>query len=58
MKEIKERERSGSSLVIRPPEPLGISRTEKNPNELERVYQLGRNEAEAALPRIKAFLKI
>ena len=56
MEEIKEREQSGSSLVIRPPEPLGISRTETDPNELERVYQLGRKEAEAALPKIKLFL--
>ena len=58
MEEIKEREQSGSSLVIRPPEPLGISRTETDPNELERVYQLGRKEAEVALPDIKLFLEL
>ncbi len=58
MEEIKEREQSSSSFVIRPPEPLGISRTEKDPNELERVYQLGREEAEVALPDIKLFLEL
>jgi predicted patatin/cPLA2 family phospholipase len=58
MEEIKERERNGISFVIRPPEPLGISRTEKDPNELERVYQLGRKEAEAALPKIEQFLEL
>ena len=58
MEEIKEREQSSSSFVIRPPEPLGISRTEKDPNELERVYQLGRKEAEVALPDIKLFLEL
>ena len=58
MEEIKQRERNGISLVIQPPEPLGISRTEKDPNELERVYQLGRKEAEVALPDIKLFLEL
>lgn len=56
MEEINDREQKGTSIVIRPPEPLGISRTEKNPEELERVYQIGRKEAEAALPRIRTFL--
>ncbi len=56
MEEIKEREKSGRSFVIRPPEALGISRTENDPDELERVYQLGRTEAEKALPDLKTFL--
>ena len=56
MQEIAEREEKGISLVIRPPEPLKIRRTENDPEELERVYQIGRKEAEAALPKIKSFL--
>ena len=56
MEEIKTREENGTSFVIRPPEPLGISRTEHKSAELERVYQMGRREAEAALPRLKNFL--
>ncbi len=56
MAEIKDREQKGVSLVIRPPQALGIGRTEKNPDELERVYQIGRRAAADALPEIKRFL--
>lgn len=56
MKEIKEREISGVSLVIRPSEDLQISRTEKDPAELERVYQTGRQEARKRLPEVIRFL--
>ncbi len=56
MDEIDGREAEGVSLVLRPPEPLGIRRTEKNPAELERVYQLGRAEAGRRLRAIRAFL--
>ena len=58
MEEIKEREQKGTSFVIRPPESLGISRTENNPDELERVYQMGRREAKRALPALKRFLAL
>ena len=56
MEEIEKRERSGKSIVIRPPHPLGISRTEKDPEELERVYQEGRAAAMEQLDRIRSFL--
>lgn len=56
MDEIDEKERRGEILALRPPEALGVSRTEHDPAELERVYQIGRAEAEKALPAIRAFL--
>lgn len=56
MEEIKEREEKGTSFVIRPRTSLGISRTERDPKELERVYQLGREEGKRALPELKRFL--
>ncbi len=56
MDEIEEREQKGVSFVVRPSKPLDISRTEKNPDELERVYQAGRKEAEAVLEQLKHFL--
>lgn len=56
MEEIDERERNGSAFVIRPPEPLDISRTENDPEALERVYRTGRREMQAALPELKRFL--
>ena len=56
MEEIDRREASGRALVIRPPQPLRIGHTEKNPDELERVYQLGIREAEKRLKEIRDFL--
>ncbi|MBR3227464.1 MAG: patatin family protein [Erysipelotrichaceae bacterium] len=56
MKEIKEKEERHESLVIRPKESLNIGRTEKDPEELERVYQLGRKAALERLDEIKDFL--
>ena len=57
MDEIDRLESSGAALVLRPPEALGIGRTEKRPAELERVYRLGRAEAEKRLDGIRAFLQ-
>lgn len=57
MKEIAAREKAGKVLVMRPPEPLGISRTEKDPEELERVYRLGRSEAERRLEELRKHLE-
>ena len=42
---IREKELRGEIEVIRPLAPLNISPVEKDANELERVYQLGRAEA-------------
>ena len=56
MQEIDQRETAGKSLVIRPPESLKIGHTEKNPEELERVYQMGVHEAEMRLEDIRDFL--
>jgi len=57
MREIAQREKAGTTFVIRPPKSLNISRTEKNPNELERVYQIGRAETLRQIAEIQLFLK-
>ena len=57
VEEIEEREIKGTAFVIRPPEPIGIGRTERDPEELERAYQMGRKEALQELPHLKAFLE-
>ena len=57
MDEIDEREQNSISLVIRPPKALNIGHTEKNPEKLERVYQIGRAEAERRLDEIISFLE-
>ncbi len=56
MEEIDRREASGSALVIRPPRPLHIGHREKDPKELERVYQEGLREAEKRLEDILRYL--
>ncbi len=55
MDELDRMEADGTALVIRPPEPLEIGHTEKNPEELERVYRTGRREAERRLEEIRAW---
>ena len=48
----------GEVFVICPSAPLGISRTEKDPDELQRVYEEGRRIALEKLPEIKRFLDV
>ena len=56
LKQLEQREQEGNILVIRPSEPLGIKRTEKNPEKLKAVYELGRKDAEAMIGKIRDFL--
>ncbi len=53
---VKVREDEGSALVLRPPHPLNISPLEKNPDELQRVYDTGRKLAGEKLQKIIDFL--
>lgn len=57
MDELDRMEAEKTALIIRPPEDLKIGHTEKNPEELDRVYQIGRKEAERWLPEIRSWLK-
>ena len=54
---ILKKEAAGEVLVIRPETDLGISRTERNPDMLQKVYDMGRAVAEKNLEKIKEFLK-
>ena len=54
---IAEREKAGAAYVIRPDETLGIGRIEHNPDNMQRVYEIGRRVAEKHLENIKEFLK-
>lgn len=53
---IKESAKSGDTLIIAPPSSLKISRIEKDPKELIRVYRVGRKVAKRMLPQIRDFL--
>ena len=54
---IARKEAAGELLVIRPPEKLPISRTEKDPEKLRLVYEIGRKTAEARIEGIQAYLR-
>lgn len=54
--EIRQLEKDGKVYVIAPYESLNIKRTENNPDELERVYQIGRMVASEKLNELKNFL--
>jgi len=50
------REAAGELLVIRPLEKLPIGRTEKDPDKLRRVYEMGRRTVEDRIGEIQNFL--
>ena len=58
LEEIRELEKENKVYVIAPYESLNIKRTENNPSELERVYQIGRKVASEKLIEIKEFISI
>lgn len=53
---IARQEEEGNIFVIRPSRDLHVGRTEKNPDRLRELYQLGRKDTEAALKRLQEFL--
>lgn len=53
---IRQRAAQGDVLVICPETPLNISRTSKNPDEMQRVYDEGRRVATAQINEIRNFL--
>ncbi len=57
MDELDRMEEGKTALILRPPEDLKIGHTEKNPEELERVYQIGRREAARRLEDVRRWLE-
>lgn len=57
MEEIDREEKEGNILVIRPPQALGIGSVCHDPEELERVYQVGRSEGQRRLEDVRSFLR-
>ena len=50
-------EEAGEALVLRPSRDLGVGRTEKNVENLKRMYKLGRFDAQNRMEEIKAYVK-
>ena len=57
LEDIKEEEKAGKIFVIRPSEALNIGSICHDPEELKRVYYLGRFEAIKQLKKLKEYMK-
>lgn len=55
---IKKLEKEGKIFVIRPSRKLDISRTENNPDILQRVYDIGVSDAEKILNSLISYLEV
>lgn len=55
---IEQQERLGRLFVIRPDADLAIGKVCRNPDELERVYQLGREKGLSELEKVKRYLEV
>ena len=54
---IRQQEAAGNAFVIRPDSSLNIGSVERDPAELERVYQIGREVALRELPALQEFIE-
>ncbi len=55
---IEQQEKLGRMFVIRPDADLAIGKVCRKPDELERVYQIGREKGLSELEKMKKFLEI
>ncbi|MBQ4399967.1 MAG: patatin family protein, partial [Alphaproteobacteria bacterium] len=56
LKDIEDMQKNNQVLVIRPSKLIKISHTEKNKQVLRAVYELGRQDAQNALPSLRKFI--
>lgn len=54
---LHQQEQQGNALVIYPHDTLPIGRVQQDKKRMERVYQMGREAATEALPRLREFLQ-
>ena len=54
---VREQEQAGRVLVFRPDGPLNVSRTTHNPDDMRRVYALGREQGLQRLQALQEFLQ-
>ena len=55
--EIRRMEEAGEILVIRPSRTIKIHRTEHDPDKIRQMYDLGRQDGEKAVERVRGFLQ-
>jgi predicted patatin/cPLA2 family phospholipase len=56
IEQIEELEREGKVFVFRPSKDIAISRLEKDPAQLEQVYELGLKDAAAQWQALEEYL--
>ena len=57
LEEIEALKEEGKIFLIRPSEPLSISRTSKDPVEIAAVYQIGMEDGKRQLPALFEWLR-
>lgn len=58
VEKLKQLEKEGKVFVIRPSEEIKISKTERNPDKLQKVYDLGVKDAIRNISKIKEYLEV
>lgn len=58
IEEIEKAEKEGRIFIIRPPEKLPIGHISHDPDEMQRVYEIGRRCAEENIEALKRFLSV
>lgn len=53
---VREAERQGLAVVIRPPQPLPIGHICHDPAAMQRVYEMGRDEASSSMSKVLSIL--
>ncbi|MGI6511525.1 MAG: patatin-like phospholipase family protein [Catenisphaera adipataccumulans] len=53
---IRQLEQTGQAFVVRPPRPLQIGSIEHDPEEMKRVYKIGKAEGKRQVEKMKQFL--
>ena len=56
VEQILKLEQEGSIFVIRPEQPLNIGRLEKNPENVQRVYDIGYADGKKYVERLQAWM--
>ncbi len=56
VQDLQEMEKRGEALVIRPSEPIKISRTERSPEKLQSVYDLGVKDGNEILSVLRNYI--
>ncbi len=55
--ELKQWRSEGKAFVLRPSEEINIGRIEKDPQKLQKVYDLGRKDAQVKLAQLQQYLQ-